>query len=957
MTRTLVNLPTDSLIHFLEDNLYSEDIFKLSLVHLGDSLWFPVQTFWIPAGPDEEIVLEGVEIKKSQPMRSDIGEILGHLSLFDPDSSSINLNLSSTISVLGDPKNFRGIKFYPLIIPLIVPQGGRGESHWIQEIDVRLKREGREVSLNERLSRLSPMSYRLVESLVGEAVQPLQLAGTVRSYSGYYLVVSRQEALRYAIPLLEWKRRMGYRVEVLTYSSGARADEIKRDIQTRYDQLRDSGEEPFDYILILGDRSGQPNTGPWTLPSFEGRPSMPEFPNHADFVYGLLEGGEDDPFPDAGVGRFGSGSEDRMRMAVARTLAYERTPYQEDREWFSRAGVFSQRWGEDWNFSLILTTRWGERILERSGYRELLIQETDGGEDGQGRLVAQALANWLNQTPPALMIGRAQIDYWHNSLIGVESGSVFPIGINFTGHGEFTMNTLFNSGTPEDLKGVVAWTTGWGTPQTLFSNGIWMAMVQGLLVHKLPLGMMRVYAGISLARIFPEMEDVIWTYQTDLDLYGDPGLMPWIGEPKDMVVIHPDTIPMNSSSLGVRIIERQSGTALIEAQVGLYITGDVPEPDEYPQWTPFYQKVGWTDDRGEIVLPLPSNLPQGIIFLTVTKQGYLPYEGEIVVTQERRWVTIIRADIDDREAGNGDSQLNPGEEVQIYPYVSLFGEDELDTLRGRVVRSSSYLTVRDSSLMWSSLNPGQERRAYDPLALIVNPNVFDGSDHWIDIVLDHPQGEVEERIWWDIRAPQAEIVQAIWDTSNGLRIQLLNSGRLRLPRSYLVLERVTFMADVEPDTLILDALDPGEIGVPENEGYFHLRLNPMFFPGLPLQFNLLLISLDETWRQSLLLTVVSSERITSTMPLPPDHYGYVALDNSDTLWSGAPSFRWFEITPVGSGGERNGIRLPLGPSLYGAAVAIDLPFSLRFYGEEFNRLTVTTNGFVSPGDQVRNVNY
>ncbi len=94
-------------------------------------------------------------------------------------------------------------------------------------------------------------------------------------------------------------------------------------------------------------------------------------------------------------------------------------------------------------------------------------------------------------------------------------------------------------------------------------------------------------------------------------------------------------------------------------------------------------------------------------------------------------------------------------------------------------------------------------------------------------------------------------------------------------------------------------------------------------------------------------------------PLGPDEYGYIALDNNDddVLWADAPEYNWIEICPWEDMRLFDGTALDI---LVGAegdtSILIDLPFPLRYYGEEFSEITVCTNGWIAAGDQTSLVN-
>jgi hypothetical protein len=85
--------------------------------------------------------------------------------------------------------------------------------------------------------------------------------------------------------------------------------------------------------------------------------------------------------------------------------------------------------------------------------------------------------------------------------------------------------------------------------------------------------------------------------------------------------------------------------------------------------------------------------------------------------------------------------------------------------------------------------------------------------------------------------------------------------------------------------------------------------------------------------------------VTAASPLGPDRHGYHAYDDTDAGYTEKPDFNWVEIDPA-FGGSGTRVLLP-----NDTAKPVSLPFSFRFYGADFNAVSVCDNGFVSMGSQ------
>ncbi|NQU05851.1 MAG: hypothetical protein HQ568_07145, partial [Calditrichaeota bacterium] len=92
-------------------------------------------------------------------------------------------------------------------------------------------------------------------------------------------------------------------------------------------------------------------------------------------------------------------------------------------------------------------------------------------------------------------------------------------------------------------------------------------------------------------------------------------------------------------------------------------------------------------------------------------------------------------------------------------------------------------------------------------------------------------------------------------------------------------------------------------------------------------------------------------------PSGPDDYGYYAIDNNDEEFSNiAPIYNWVEINPE-SGGRGTDTDLLDQTEDDDKSILLDLPFTFTYYGEDFDELTVCTNGWAAFGDQCAYVDF
>lgn len=102
---------------------------------------------------------------------------------------------------------------------------------------------------------------------------------------------------------------------------------------------------------------------------------------------------------------------------------------------------------------------------------------------------------------------------------------------------------------------------------------------------------------------------------TELTLLGDPELPIWTENPISMTVTHPTTAPIGSSSFTVSVYS--GGSPVNQAYVCLWKGTDV-------------YVTGSTNSAGQVSFSISPSSP-GAMYITVTKQNYLPYEGSATI--------------------------------------------------------------------------------------------------------------------------------------------------------------------------------------------------------------------------------------------------------------------------------------------------------------------------------------
>jgi hypothetical protein len=173
-----------------------------------------------------------------------------------------------------------------------------------------------------------------------------------------------------------------------------------------------------------------------------------------------------------------------------------------------------------------------------------------------------------------------------------------------------------------------------------------------------------------------------WTIY-ELNLFGDPEMPLRTDIPGELTVNHNAVIPVGTSTFNVNVTDGSSPVE--DAFVCLYKEGEV------------YER-GYTNASGNITLsliPPPNSL--GIMYCTVTKNNYIPYEGNvIVISPSGPWVIFDNYRLTDI-TGNVDGNVDPDESIELFLTVHNVGLDTAYNITGTLRTADSYVTITDST--------------------------------------------------------------------------------------------------------------------------------------------------------------------------------------------------------------------------------------------------------------------
>lgn len=835
----------------------------------------------------------------------------------------------------GDPAMLRDLRVVPLTLRPVTYNPARRTLRVARSMEIKVDFVG--AAPREAVSRperpVPPSFDRLYRSLV--ANYDAGSASRVVA-PGTYLLICRDNAsvIDRLQPLIEWRTREGYPVVLATTSeTGTTRDQIKSFIQNAYD----TWENPPEYIALAGDVSGSYSIPTWyeTVSGYGGE---------GDHPYTQLDG--DDVLADAHIGRLSFEDLNQLELIVQKCVSYESTPYlTDDPGWFRRACVVGDPNGSGW--STVYAGQWLKTKLLEHQYTQ----------------VDTVWQNFVSGMQAALNQGDTIFGYrgyygmsgWSNGHTSTLTNTwKLPYAVIITcGTGSFAGGTALSEGflrtgtvgAPRGGIGSIG-TATLGT-HTRFNNCVYYGVFRGLLDEGLS------QLGSSLTRgkleLYLNYEATLPQWVTIFshwnNLMGDPAVDCWTGYPVQMVVDAPETIPVGSNSVQVRV--SQFLGRLEGAQVCL--------------WSNETYAVGLTDANGDVELPITATTP-GDMLLTVTKHNCRPYLATIPVQGQLVYVGYAGHTVDDdatgTSSGNGDGFVNPGESIELPVGLHNFGiGTTAQDVQVTLTSADPYVTITDAVESYGDIAGGATVWCPDDFDFSVDPGCPNG--HVIRFGLEISSQDDGWHSLLDLDVVAADLVagqthlygaggNGILDPGEtvDLSVALQNQGGAPAQAVTAVLISQDPEVSVIQDTATYGSIGVG--GTVENVlDPFTISADPSVYEGRIVGFTIA-TEFSGGMRDSSFVTLTVGNR-TSDDPIGPDRHGYYAFDNTDAAYAEVPTYDWVEIDPAY--GTIQGEEIVLGD--YGdyqdKSRTVSLPFPFKYYGQTYTRATVCSNGWLAFG--------
>jgi hypothetical protein len=792
----------------------------------------------------------------------------------------------------------------------------------------------REESANSRMKR-----SKTIDSLLENFVINYETSTREEDYqipSILYICGGSSESNSYFQDLVNWRHEQGYVVNTATLSeTGSSANSIKNYIEDAYNNWPN----PPEYVALVGDVGGS-----YSVPTFYEEWGHNSYGNdcEGDLQYSQLDG--DDFIPEVIVGRISVRSSNEIGVVVAKTIAYEKASYinATGTDWYEGAALIGDPSSS--GQSTIHTNQYIDNILDIHGFDDIETAYS-GNFDGFMEDQLDEGVLYLNYRG---YLGVSNFD--SNDINGANSGYMTPFATILTcGTGSYAEDNtclseaMLRYGSVSNPKGAVAAvsTATWNT-HTLFNNIVAMGMYDGIFAQDLPTTGLALASGkLALLHTYPGNSASSWVgaFTQWNNLMGDPAILLWTDTPSDFNVSHPNSITVGSNIMDIHIIDN-----LNQPIEGAWVT-ILKGNDEIFLTT-------LSNEDGDVTFNWDGEVSPGDIKLTITKRNFIPYQEDISIINSQDHIEITGIEINDDFGGNNNGELNPGEYIELHLDLTNLDDTYLSNITGQIESDNENVLAQDNVVTFNSMNIGETTtNTNDPFYVTLNHSAINEEN--LNIRLNLNISGTNHTIYIPLEVVGADIRITGYDTDshnivigelNDININIKNQGSMSIQNLSIELIPYENLVTVPSAIDYLFQIGAGE--QVNNFGVFQINVSDQAIGGatIPMEF---IISNSDGFYQSQLVNIQLGT-VSVHDPLGPDPYGYYIYDSGDTSYELAPSYDWIELDDglgtqinLDDNGNANGSNL---------TEVISIPFSFKFYGIEYNQITVAVDGYLSFGN-------
>lgn len=867
---------------------------------------FPVVTRWLVTPIDEIPVIENLETTISEMP----------LTVDNPAAAITDASHAASI---GEPIIQRGIQLVPVTFqPWEVERGAIKQLESIRVEIALTKRDG-----DSR--RLRPVMMEMWGDLILNRDFPGRDRENETNDGLYVYVIPDNNDVRNTVnALIQWRRQQGFETREIAVAPWTDASFIK-------DQLIaiEASGRIIDYVTLVGDVEGN-----FPVPTFHRGVE-------SDYYYALLEG--NDYIPDAAVGRLSFNSLAELERIVEKILQYEQEPDVDDPGWLRRGAVAAG--SRISGLSTILVSRWLRDKMLDNGYTSV-----DTLWYSMGETVGDYMENQFNRGVSFVSYrGWTGLEDWAPIQAGSLRNRYLPVATLLAcNSGDYAGNeTGFTEALLRARGGAIAAIGVAGQQSRVnFNNAMLASFYNGYFDE----GAYRIGWMLNRARI-----DLMGTYGSNereltldhsawTNLMGDPATIIWRGTPRTVRISAPQNVDYGTGTVTATVVDAQNNQPVANVRVGLSKGSELAV-------------AAYTNNNGQAIIRFDNRrLSPGQALLTASGDRILPATAQVQMNRPARTLTFLSSSIIDTNLppnnGDGDGVAEPNEMITISVQLQNIGTQMVPAPTDCELETESpYCNIMGANYrIVQGINPNTAGTANFLVSLGSNfPNnvpipftitARNNETVWVSEFSIIGQGASWSFIRTDlVRSPNP-------GETPTFDIFLKNTGNFVLGITQAVLVCDNPMAEVIDAEGEYDTLSIGEI---DGAGrVYTVSFDQDLDYGTEMEFRLNLTG-EGNYTAAIPFTITLGQ-LPPNQPTGPDAYGYYAIDQQDLMSNLKPNFDWIEINPrLGGPGVNTGL-LDQGED-DDESVVLDLPFTVSYYGRNYDQITVCTNGWAAFGSQ------
>ncbi|MCD4829004.1 MAG: T9SS type A sorting domain-containing protein [Candidatus Cloacimonetes bacterium] len=729
----------------------------------------------------------------------------------------------------------------------------------------------------------------------------------------HMLIIGHQQLDTMMQPFMAWKRSRGMQISTANIEDiSTNSSEIKDWIVDFYN----NAENKPDYLLLIGDVIGT-----FTIPSFYTTSES----NVADLSYTLIKG--DDYLPEMIAGRISISSLYHFLVITRKIMSYEMEP--EVGDWMERTLVVAGNHSDSPPIPVtpVLMSRWLHDQMVDYGYAQVDTVFYPPTFPGTTQ-IATAINNGVQF---ASYRGWGAADGWHYPIFhsanaqATTSGDKMPIVTSIVCNtGDFANTANSNAcfgevwmrmGSPSEPNGCVAFVG----PSDLHTSTEKNNAISSGLYHSIfhegvrSFGAAVLRGKAELYNNYPndlessgQVEFYFWVY----NILTDPSLNMWVRTPPQIYASIPGSVPQGTNYL--QFDNLPSGTVVTATRDMIEFTR--------------VQSYG-----GTVILPLDTQEP-GDIEVTVWNKYYIP---------RMRTITVVESDAVGITGWSVDGMVAGGA-PELTLTATNYGDD-IANLTATLSSGSPWFTGAGGSFEFGAVAADASADAAQTFG--IDADCPDGET--IIMQLDFSTGEVA-KLDIPVTSLLFEVVSTtVNDGGNGVLdpgetadivLEVANIGTMTATDATVTLLPSTTALTVHTAEVAAGTIAPGETA----QVTFSVEAAADAYPGR--NGRLQATVTDDADRSDFAYAYLVIGEVDNTAPTGPDNYGYYCYDNNDNDWDEAPTYDWHVIDPDEGG--------PGSVILMGDDVSqtLDLPFTFRYYGQDYDQITVCSNGWIAMGE-------